>query len=57
MREADLILTKIFVRFGPEESEPVLEKAGREKRRKKQAVRIRRVRIDSLSTNILTHRR
>merc|ERR1719278_2521076 len=26
-------------RFGPEESEPVLEKAGREKRRKKQAVR------------------
>jgi len=26
-------------RFGPEESEPVMEKAGREKRRKKQAVR------------------
>ena len=45
MREADLtLITKIFVRFGPEESEPVLEKAGREKRRKKQAVRIRGVR-------------
>ena len=46
MREADLTSTKIFVRFGPEESEPVLEKAGREKRRKKQAVRIRRIRTD-----------
>ena len=31
--------TSTCFRFGPEESEPVMEKAGREKRRKKQAVR------------------